>query len=205
MPRICCVQTLGFFHSGQRVDPGFTLVKLLMVLAVIGMAGLMAAPSLQGLLERARVELARDQLLNDLHSVRVRALQQGQGQALRLTRMSDCAWATSAGSNWSCGWQLQLADGSQTLQVTPLYTPVQVSYTKSTGLSISREGELGGVGDRWTVSSRHPRHNLAYALCLNYTGRLRVVAGSTCSLISLSGAWPCRKRWWRCCCWLAAS
>jgi prepilin-type N-terminal cleavage/methylation domain-containing protein len=179
MPSICCMQTLGFFHSGQRFDPGFTLVELLLVLAVIGMAGLMAAPSLQGLLERARVELARDQLLNDLHSARVRALQ--QGQALRLTRMSDCAWATSAGSDWSCGWQLQLADGSQTLQVNPLHTPLQVSYTKSTALSISRQGELGGVGDRWTVSSRHTRLNLAYALCLNNTGRLRVVAGSTCS------------------------
>ncbi|WP_408595627.1 Tfp pilus assembly protein FimT/FimU [Limnohabitans sp.] len=179
MPSICCMQTLGFFHSNQRVDLGFTWVELLLVLAVIGAIGLMATPSLQGMLERARVELARDQLLNDLHSARVRALQ--QGQALRLTRLGDCAWASTAGSDWSCGWQLQLADGSQTLQVTAMHAPLQVSYTKTTALAISRQGELGGVGDRWTVSSRNSRLTLAYALCLNNTGRLRVVAGSTCS------------------------
>ena len=119
------MQTLGIFHSHKHAQPGLTLVELTLVLTVLGTLTLLAVPSMQRLLERGRVELARDLLLNDLHMARVRALQ--LGQALRLTRLSDCSWATTTGSDWSCGWQLQLADGSQTLQVTTLHTPLLVS------------------------------------------------------------------------------
>jgi prepilin-type N-terminal cleavage/methylation domain-containing protein len=179
MPSICCMQTLGIFHSHRHTQTGFTFIELLLVLAILGLVGLLALPSLQALLERGRAELARDQLHNDLQSARVRALQ--LGQALRLARLSDCTWATTVGSDWSCGWQLQLADGSQTLQVTPLHTPLLVSYTKTSALTISRQGELGGVGDRWTVGSRNPSLSVAYSLCLNNTGRIRAVSGATCS------------------------
>ena len=179
MPSICCMQTLGIFHSHRHTQPGFTFIELLLVLAILGLVGLLALPSLQALLERGRAELARDQLNNDLQSARVRALQ--LGQALRLARLSDCAWASTTGSDWSCGWQLQLADGSQTLLVTSLHSPLLVSYTKSSALAISRQGDLGGVGDRWTVSSRNPSVKVAYALCLNNTGRIRAVSGATCS------------------------
>ncbi len=173
------MQTLGIFHSHKHAQPGLTLVELTLVLTVLGTLTLLAVPSMQRLLERGRVELARDLLLNDLHMARVRALQ--LGQALRLTRLSDCSWATTTGSDWSCGWQLQLADGSQTLQVTTLHTPLLVSYTKTSALAISVQGDLGGVGDRWTVSSRTASLNLAYALCLNNASRIRVVSGSVCS------------------------
>ena len=173
------MQTPGIFHSHKPTHLGFSLVELTLVLAVLSLVGLLALPSMQRLLERGRAELARDQLLGDLQSARVRALQ--LGQALRLTRLSDCSWATVAGSDWSCGWQLQLADGSQTLQVTALHTPLSVTYTKTSALAISAQGDLGGVGDRWTVSSRNPSLNVAYALCLNNAGRVRVISGTTCS------------------------
>jgi prepilin-type N-terminal cleavage/methylation domain-containing protein len=173
------MQTLGIFLSHTRTHQGFSLVELMLVLSVLSLVGLFALPNTQRLLERGHAELARDQLMSDVQSARVRALQ--LGQALRLTRLNDCNWATVAGSDWSCGWQLQLADGTQTLQVTPLHTPLLVSYTKTSALAISAQGDLGGVGDRWTLSSRTPGLNVAYALCLNNTGRIRGVSGATCS------------------------
>ncbi len=173
------MQTLGIFHSHKHTHQGFGLVELTLVLTVLSSLALLTVPSMQRVLERGRVELARDLLLNDLQSARVRALQ--IGQALRLTRLSDCSWATSASSDWSCGWQLQLADGSQTMQVTPLHTPLSVTYTKTSALAISAQGDLGGVGERWTVSARTPSLNVAYALCLNNASRIRVVSGATCS------------------------
>lgn len=176
---MCRMQTLGIFHSTTPSPQGFSLVELAVVLAVLSGLGVFAMPSMQGLLERGRAELARDQLLGDLQSARVRALQ--RGQALRMTRLTHCSWATATGSDWSCGWQLQLADGSQTLQVTPLHTPVSVGYTKTSALAISAQGDLGGVGDRWTVSARNPSLNVSFALCLNNAGRIHVVTGATCS------------------------
>ena len=173
------MQTLGFFLSHKRTHLGFSLVELTLVLAVLSMVGLFTVPSFQRMLERARVELARDLLMSDLQTARVRAVQ--LGQALRLTRLSDCSWTSAATSDWSCGWQLQLADGSQTLQVTPLHTPLLVSYSKTSALAISTQGDLGGVGERWTVGSRSLGLNVSYVLCLNNASRIRVVLGAACS------------------------
>lgn len=173
------MRTLGLCLSRQRAAPGFTLLELMVVLALLSGIGWSAQPTLQRWLERGRVELAREQLHNDVQSARVRAMQ--MGQALRLARLSDCAWASPAGGDWSCGWQLQLADGSQTLQVTALHSPLLLSFTKTTALSISRQGELGTIGERWTLASRQTHLNVSLSLCLNNSGRIRAVTGATCS------------------------
>ena len=74
---------------------------MLVCLGVLGVMASFAMPSWQRLQERSRVEATRDQLMNDLQTARVRALQ--RGEALQLTRLRDCPWVTSAGTDWSCG------------------------------------------------------------------------------------------------------
>ena len=115
------MQTLGFFtpHTRPAKTPtskGFTLVELLMCLAVLGVMASFAIPSWQRLQERSRVEATRDQLMNDLQTARVRALQ--RGETLQLTHLRDCTWSTTADNDWSCGWQLVLkADQSVPIKV----------------------------------------------------------------------------------------
>jgi prepilin-type N-terminal cleavage/methylation domain-containing protein len=178
------MQMLGFFmphprrskHSGPQ---GFTLVELLVCLSVIAVMASFAIPSWQSLQERSRVEAARDQLMNDLQTARVRALQ--RGETLQLTPLFGCTWRTSSDKDWSCGWQLIVKTDQTVLHTSPLQTPLHVTYAKSDPLNISQRGDLGTVGERWVVKSRQAALNIANVLCLSSASRLRWQSGEACS------------------------
>ena len=150
-----------------------------MCLVVLGVLASFAIPSWQRLQERSRVEATRDQLMNDLQTARVRALQ--RGEALQLTRLRDCTWGSSADNDWSCGWQLVLKADQSVLYTSQVQTPLQVTFTKSTPFEVSVRGDLGMVGDRWVIKSRQRTLNVANVLCLSSASRLRWQSGDTCS------------------------
>jgi Tfp pilus assembly protein FimT len=138
-----------------------------------------AIPSWQRIQERSRVEAARDQLITDLHTARVRALQ--RGEILQLMRLRDCAWGTTADNDWSCGWQLVLKTDQSVLNASQVQTPLQVTFAKSTPFEISPRGDLGTVGDRWVIKSRQSTLSSANVLCLSSASRLRWQLGESCS------------------------
>jgi prepilin-type N-terminal cleavage/methylation domain-containing protein len=173
------MQSLGFFTSSQSSAQGFTLVEMLVCLGVLGVMASFAIPEWQRLQERSRVEAARDQLMNDLQTARVRALQ--RGEPLQLSRLRDCTWATSASNDWSCGWQLTVKSDQTVLLTSPLHTPLQVTFAKSDPLDVSQRGDLGTVGDRWVIKSKQSSLNIANVLCLSSASRLRWQSGESCS------------------------
>ena len=178
------MQSLGFFtpplrHFGESNSQGFTLVELLVCLGVLAVIASFAIPNWQRLQERSRVEAARDQLMNDLQTARVRALQ--RGEALQLARLRDCTWSTSADNDWSCGWQLVVKADQTVLLTSQLHAPLQVTFAKSDPLDISQRGDLGTVGDRWVIQSKQSSLNIANVLCLSSASRLRWQSGESCS------------------------
>jgi prepilin-type N-terminal cleavage/methylation domain-containing protein len=173
------MQSLGFFTPSQTSTQGFTLVEMLVCLGVLGVLASFAIPNWQRLQERNHVEAARDQLMNDLQTARVRALQ--RGETLQLSRLSDCTWATSASNDWSCGWQLLIKANQTVLLTSPLHAPLQVTFAKSDPLDISQRGDLGTVGDRWVIKSKQSSLNIANVLCLSSASRLRWQSGESCS------------------------
>jgi Tfp pilus assembly protein FimT len=148
-------------------------------LALLGLISSLTIPAWQRLQERSRVEAARDQLMNDLQTSRVRALQ--RGEALQLTRLRDCTWSSTADNDWSCGWQLVLKADQSVLQTSQVQTPLQVTFAKTTPLDISARGDLGTVGDRWVIKSRQSTMNVTNVLCLSSASRLRWQSGESCS------------------------
>ena len=173
------MQLLGFFTAKTSPSSGFTLTELMVCVGVLSLITSFAIPSWQRLQERCQVEAARDQLMADLQAARLRAVQ--LGQALQLMRLNDCTWATSAESDWSCGWQLVVKADQTVLQNTPLPTAVLVTFGKTLPLEVSGRGDLGTVGERWVIQSRHTTLNLAFTLCLNSASRLRWQSGASCS------------------------
>ena len=158
---------------------GWSLPELLIALAVLGLLSTQALPVWQSWNERLSVEAARDQLIMDLQSARVQALQ--RAQALRLQALNDCTWRSRNSNDWSCGWQLVTDDGAEVLLHSPLSQPLSVTYTKTVPLEISARGELGQVGDRWTVQARTAASGAAQSVCLSGGGRVRWVAAASCS------------------------
>jgi len=158
---------------------GFTLVELLVCVAALGVMASVAIPSWQRLQERNRVEATRDQLMHDLQTARVLALQ--RGERLQMARLRDCAWVATADNDWSCGWQLAVKANQAVLHTSQVPTPLQVTFTKTDPLDISQRGDLGTVGDRWVIKSRQSTLNVANVLCLSSASRLRWQSGESCS------------------------
>ena len=173
------MQLLGFFITRKQPSSGFTLMEFLVCLGILSLLSSFAIPSWQRLQERSQVEAARDQLITDLQAARLHAVQ--RGQALQLARVKDCAWATSAESDWSCGWQLVVKADQTVLQNTPLSTALFVTFGKTLPLDISWRGDLGTVGERWVIKSRQSALTLANTLCINSASRLRWQSGESCS------------------------
>lgn len=173
------MQTLGFFSSSPAAARGFSLVEMLVCLALMGSLAAFATPHWQRFQETRRVDAARDQLLNDLQSARLRALQ--FGEALQLSPMSNCDWKSKTDSDWSCGWQLTLKASKTVLQTSALDTPLKVTFGKSVPFDISARGDLGTVGERWVIQSRQSSPLVAMTLCLNSASRVRWQTGDTCN------------------------
>jgi prepilin-type N-terminal cleavage/methylation domain-containing protein len=178
------MQSLGFFtphlrHLRNSNSQGFTLVELLVCLGVLAVIASFAIPNWQRLQERSRVEATRDQLMNDLQTARVRALQ--RGETLQLTRLRDCTWGASSSNDWSCGWQLVVKADQAVLHTSQVQAQLQVTFAKSDPLDISQRGDLGTVGDRWVIKSRQAALNIANVLCLSSASRLRWQSGDSCS------------------------
>jgi prepilin-type N-terminal cleavage/methylation domain-containing protein len=165
--------------SGPQAQYGFSLIELLVCLGL--MAGLtsFASPYWAKLQARLQVDTAREQLISDLQSARLLALQ--QGQTLQVARLGGCTWASSTGSDWSCGWHILTKASGQVLRTSAQQRAVVITYSKADPIDITPLGDLGQIGDRWSIKALPASLNLSEVVCLNSASRIRWQMGETCS------------------------
>ena len=157
---------------------GFSLIELLAVLSLLALVAGLSLPNLHSWIERSRTARMCDHLVSDLQQAHTRAQQ--LGQSLQLTRINGCPWGQPTPTDWSCGWRLVRRDNGALIHQTAIHTPLHVQAAKTTPLTITAQGDLGQVGDRWTLQSRNRQFASACTVCLNGAGRIRTVTGETC-------------------------
>jgi len=162
---------------------GFTLLELITVIALTSVLLAAASPWLQQWLWRLQVEAVVQSWSADLQTARLQAMR--SGQALRLQRLSQCHNLPLANGDWRCGWQIQ--------KVNVNNAPVVLSHALSgevlvqmnpalNSLDINASGEAVVGGLRVVVQAkRSPAASLGRTICINIAGRLRVMAGNTCT------------------------
>ncbi|HEU0053951.1 MAG TPA: prepilin-type N-terminal cleavage/methylation domain-containing protein [Longimicrobium sp.] len=79
---------------------GFTLVELMVAIALIAVLASLAAPELEAFLARQRVQSALNLLTAEVHYTRSLAVRSGRGAVLRLIGSADCAGARLAGHGY---------------------------------------------------------------------------------------------------------
>jgi len=88
---------------------GFTLIEIMIVLAIVGLMAAVAVPSFRGMTQRLRVSSAGREIAMDLALARVKAISSGQSQTVAFVANdnTNCggsgSWTTTAGKTKCLG------------------------------------------------------------------------------------------------------
>lgn len=164
---------------------GFTLIEMMVVVAIVAILAALAGPSFRDLIDGWRVRSAVEEITNTIYYARSEAIKRGGRVSVR----KNCATGTN--QEWQCGWivftdadsngALKAAspDLDVVLQTFPAQTGVNVNHIRNTSFfTLDRWGQINGLGAAsfsitpapLGVASRH-----ASALCISSGGRVRVI------------------------------
>ena len=86
----------------KRHEYGFTLIELMVTIAIVGVLATLAAPSFRTLLVGRWVQTAAESLVSDMRLARSEALKRSTRTVI--CKSTDGASCDTAGNNWSVGW-----------------------------------------------------------------------------------------------------
>ena len=173
--------------AGQAIRPysqqqGYSLPELCMVMALLGIAALLTAPTVSQWLWRAKIENAIRTWSADLQSARLQALR--TGQTMQLQRTTQCSSSNLPNGDWRCGWEIVPLPGvHQPASLThALSGELIVTLSPSQNLlMINPNGEPVAGGLRLMVKPRVNNSAMVISACINTAGRLRLVYSAACS------------------------
>ncbi len=94
------------------IRSGFTLIELVVTMAVLAIVVTIAAPSVQGIMQRSRLVSTTNDLVSALMTARSEAVKRGGAVTVCKTGNPDAASPScNAGANWSDGWIVFADDG----------------------------------------------------------------------------------------------
>lgn len=186
-----------FTLPSARFTRGFTIIELMVTVAVLGVLSAIAAPSFTPLLERWQVRQVSEELQSTLYFARSEAVKRGgEISILRIEEQEDCT--TSETNSWNCGWVVfhdknndgKKDDGEEALQVSAPSKNVKIKFTDQENTSLTTPV----IVDRWGVLSSNNQPNFVFrltpkgssnteasasSLCVNGSGRIKRKDSST--------------------------
>ena len=171
-----CVSNLLTPAVGQRAAArGFSLLEVMVVVAILAILAALAGPSFTPMIERWRVRSATEDLQSSLYFARSEAIKRGGGISV----------AAKDGADWSSGWQVK--SGTDVVQNTDQPTGVVVSVTDSESKSllsidIDRWGKLEKTPLAFSLQPKGADSSSAHteALCISLGGQIKRKSSSSC-------------------------
>lgn len=170
--------------AARRQNRGFTLVELLVAVALLGILASLAVPSFADFMRQQRVKSMRDEMMASIALGRVDAITRGHNVVL--LRKTPCPQAASR-LDWDCGWAAfaDLNGNGARDANEPILHEVQgkpgIRITRSPAaslLSIKRRGNLNfGRFEIFPAGAAFGPANGVF-LCLTSGGRVRSVRAS---------------------------
>lgn len=173
-------------RKGMAAPWGFTVIELMVAVAILAVLATLAAPSFTPLLERWRVRQTLESLQSTLYYARSEAIRRGGGVAIqKLPNTNGCTLAANS-DDWGCGWVVFVdANGNNQWdageEIQRLDTQARVLVTRSTSSAIIRLDRWGGMAGLSAIGftiAPHPRGINSPAtrgLCVAAGGRIKVI------------------------------
>jgi type IV fimbrial biogenesis protein FimT len=173
----------------KRPVMGFTLIEMLVAVAIMGILAAIAGPSLSRFIQQYRVNAVRDEITASLQLARVTAM--SQQLSVFLVKNPVCTGVTFTGTNdWSCGWRI-IADtnrngnvnsttaptGDTLIQTTTVPAGITVVYNENAGgttATLTQWGQFSGVGARnfRVTSAPYGVNDPTSITCISSGGRI---------------------------------
>lgn len=178
----------------MRKSLGFTLVELMVTVAIVAILLSLAAPSFSSLLADQRLSGAANALLSDIGYARSEALKRGVNVTACPSTNPTNANPSCSGNDWSRGWIVfvdQDGDGTRlttgTDEVLLRASDALSGVTSGLGTSggsgvnfIRFNGRGVSPGGQQNIALTNGTSTFDRTLCVASSGRPRVVKGSAC-------------------------
>ena len=182
-------------------EKGFTLIELMVALAVLAILLLVAVPNFSIFMSEARVDSAKNKLISAVGFARSEAIKRGVAVAIcrkQADPNNTCSGTSMAAGNadWSNGWVVFLdEDDDQTLDANELLrlyadidTQSSIQFTRGDVVVFDGLGLLNtaATGDETFAVSDSVDSSVGAGLSVRPTGRIRMcsdwlVGTSTCN------------------------
>lgn len=174
---------------------GFTMIEIMVSLAVLGILASIAVPSFTDTIKKYRIKAIQQELVASMQLARTEAIR--RGTPIGLIREINAADCTVNGASWNCGWRIvvdangdraidntERNDVANILQVTTISSGYNVIHSGDTNQMIYNVwGQATGIGQSFVISNSADGNGGAATItvCIGSGGRIRSVKGATCS------------------------
>jgi len=155
---------------------GFTLLELMIVVAIVGIVASIAVPSFQDTLERANLKEAAESLKSDLLFAKTEAIKRSQNITVSIVKGTSPSWCygiNDTNTNCACGSVSTANCGMKSIDGT-LFSGVDLTASSNTTFNF-RRGTATNIGPILSTS------NYTIKITVSGQGRVRIcnIAGSS--------------------------
>lgn len=179
--------SIGPFHPHKSASRGFTLIELMLVIAILALLAAVAVPGFTALIEGWRVRQAAEGLQSSLYHARSEAIRRGGGVILeKLPRGTHGCVLARRSHDWDCGWVVYAdANGNGRLdeaeEIHRMDAPAHTTVTRTragAAIPLDRWGKMDGLSALGFTIAPYPRglaSPAAKGVCVAAGGRIRVI------------------------------